>query len=273
VLLITDGQANVGETNVDRIVQQARELAAKGVTTSTIGIGADFNEDLLMPMAEAGSGNAWHVQEPQDMVRIFETELQGLVSQIGHTVRLGISPSAGVTISDVLNDFEIDSAGRYVLPNLRAGSPLEIVVRMRVPSHDAGEVAHLADFELSYVDQEHNGPVSVTTAFTPKFDSSEVIALLDSNPDVLHAVQLLMNARARVEAIKKMDQGDFIGSQSLLKKVSADTDLAMCVAPSSRLMQEMDELAELDAALESREDDPLTRKRMAYGRETRRKGM
>ena len=39
VLLITDGQANVGETNVDRIVTQARELAAKGVTTSTIGIG------------------------------------------------------------------------------------------------------------------------------------------------------------------------------------------------------------------------------------------
>ena len=44
-----------------------------------------------MPMAEAGLGNAWHVQEPQDMVKIFETELQGLVSQIGDTGSVSLS--------------------------------------------------------------------------------------------------------------------------------------------------------------------------------------
>src|SRR6201991_3405569 len=52
VLLITDGLDNGGETRVDRIVQQAGELAGRNVTTSTIGIGSDFNEDLLIPMAE-----------------------------------------------------------------------------------------------------------------------------------------------------------------------------------------------------------------------------
>jgi len=98
VLLITDGQANVGETRVDHIVEQARQLADRGVSTSTIGIGREFNEDLLMPMAEAGQGNEWHVEEPQDMVRIFETELEGLVNQIGHSVTLGIEPGAGVTV-------------------------------------------------------------------------------------------------------------------------------------------------------------------------------
>src|SRR5688572_7180502 len=174
VLLITDGQANVGETDVDRIVAQASELAAKGVTTSTIGIGAGFNEDLLMPMAEAGLGNSWHVQEPQDMVRIFETELQGLVTQIGDTVRLGIKPAAGVTVAEVLNDFETDGAGRYKLPNLRAGSPLEIVVRMSVPSHNVADVSQLADFELSYVDQESNALATATTSFIATFDTAEV---------------------------------------------------------------------------------------------------
>src|SRR5690348_15045962 len=135
VLLITDGQANVGETNVDRIVEQARQLAARGVSTSTIGIGQDFNEDLLMPMAEAAQGNSWHVEEPQDMLRIFETELRGLVAQIGHSVTLGIKPSAGVKIADVLNDFEVDGAGLYKLPNLQAGSPLNVVVSLKVPAH------------------------------------------------------------------------------------------------------------------------------------------
>src|SRR5262249_4427255 len=117
VMLITDGQANVGETRVDRIVEQTRELSTKGVTTSTHGIGADFNDALLMPMAEAGQGNAWHVQEPQDMVKIFSTELQGLVNQFGHTVSLSIKPTAGVTVAEVLNDFELDGTQWYKLPN------------------------------------------------------------------------------------------------------------------------------------------------------------
>jgi Ca-activated chloride channel family protein len=272
VLLITDGQANVGETRVDRIVAQAGELAAKGVTTSTIGIGEDFNEDLLMPMAEAGLGNAWHVQEPQDMVRIFETELQGLVSQIGHSVRLVIKPAAGVTVADVLNDFEIDAARRYKLPNLRAGSPLEIVVRMSVPSHNVGDVAHLGDFELSYVDQESNALTTTATSFIATFDTAEVTASLASNPDVINAVRLLMNARARLEAIALMDLGDFGAMQNALISACEETEVAFCMAPSPELERERDELAELGETLKSRTNDVFARKHMAYSRESRRKG-
>ena len=272
VLLITDGQANVGETRVDSIVAQAGELAAKGVTTSTIGIGEDFNEDLLMPMAEAGLGNAWHVQEPQDMVRIFETELQGIVSQIGHTVRLGIRPTAGVTVVDVLNDFEADGAGRYKLPNLRAGSALEIVVRMSIPANNIGAEAHLADFELTYVEQESNAAVTMATSFKATFDSAEATASLASNPDVINAVQLLMNARARQEAIKKMDMGDFGAMQDILVGASAETDIAFCRAPSPLLESEREELAELGEMLKSRTNDIFARKQMAYSRDARRKG-
>lgn len=86
VLLVTDGQANVGITSNDEIVSQSLGLFKRGVSTSTIGIGDDFNEDLLLPMAQAGGGNAWHVVEPDDMERIFQIELEGLVAQFAHTV-------------------------------------------------------------------------------------------------------------------------------------------------------------------------------------------
>ena len=272
VLLITDGQANVGETNVDRIVTQARELAAKGVTTSTIGIGQDFNEDLLMPMAEAGAGNAWHVQEPQDMVRIFETELRGLVTQHGHTVRLRITPAPGVTVVDVLNDFEIDGTGRYILPNLTAGSPLDVVVRMRVPAHNAGDVSQAALFEVAYIEQVSRSPVAITAHFEARFESSETVAAHVSNLEVVESVRLLMNARARRQAIAKMDAGDFEASVADLQLARAATSVAFCRMPSAKLKRERDELAELEQALGSREQDLSTRKKMAYGRESIRKG-
>jgi Ca-activated chloride channel family protein len=100
VLLITDGQANVGETNIDRIVSQSKGLFERGVSTSTIGIGDDFNEDLLLPMAQSGGGNAWHVERSEDMQRIFAVELEGLIAQVAHTVTLGLIPADGVRLSN-----------------------------------------------------------------------------------------------------------------------------------------------------------------------------
>src|SRR3712207_6095041 len=115
VLLITDGQANVGLTNVDEIVSQAQGLSRRGVSTSTVGIGADFNEDLLMPMALSAGGNAWHVREPEDMSNIFAVELEGLLAQFAHHVTLGLVPADGVRVADLLNDFDLGETGRYVL--------------------------------------------------------------------------------------------------------------------------------------------------------------
>ena len=272
VLLITDGQANVGETNVDRIVEQTRQLAARNVSTSTIGIGQDFNEDLLMPMAEAGQGNSWHVEEPQDMVKIFETELQGLVNQIGHSVTFGIKPAAGVTVAEVLNDFEKDASGRYKLPNLQAGSPLDIVVRLRVPAHSEGTTAEFAQFSLAYIGQESKLPETVTSAFTAEFASAAEVHALSENIEVSRAVQLLINARARREAMEKMDQYDYAGADMLLKKVSDMTGAMFSMAPSPDLAMELDDLRDLEESLKSRQNDALSRKKMAYRREMLRKG-
>ena len=272
VLLITDGQANVGETRVDRIVDQSRELAAKGVSTSTIGIGADFNEDLLMPMAEAGQGNSWHVEEPQDMVRIFETELRGLVAQVGHSVTFGVKTAAGATVTDVLNDLEIDGSGRYRLPNLQAGSPLDIVIRFRVPAHAEGTTVELAEFSLAYIGQESKLPETVVAAFTSTFAAAEDVDLLPENVELARAVQLLMNARARREAIDLMDRRDYAGSQAILKSVAASTSALFSRMPSADLSFELMELEELDESLKDRENDLMARKRMAYRRESIRKG-
>src|SRR4029079_17203557 len=138
VILVTDGLANIGITNTDEIVGQAMGLYQRGVSTSTIGIGADFNEDLLMPMAQSGGGNAWHVVEPEDMQHIFQVELEGLILQFAHTVSLGLIPADGVRVVDLLNDFKLTETGRYRLPNLQSGSPLEIVVQLRINAQAVG---------------------------------------------------------------------------------------------------------------------------------------
>lgn len=271
VLLITDGQANVGVTRTDRIVQQAKDLAERGISTSTIGIGQGFNEDLLVPMAEAGQGNAWFVEAPQDMVRIFETELKGLVAQVGNTVTLGITPSPGVKVEDMLNDFETDASGRYILPNLRAGSPLDVLVRLKIPAGEVGEALSAANFELRYTEQATQKLVTVTAKAEVAYDTAAAVAELRTNDDVLTTVTLLTNARARKEAMEYMDRGRFEDAQQVLFDRELQTDVLFSLAPSLELEQEIEAVRDLNRLIADRSNDMLTRKRMSYERELRRK--
>ena len=270
VLLITDGQANVGETNPTRIIEHARTLATRSVSTSTIGIGSDFNEDLLMPMAEAGQGNAWHVQEPEDMKRIFETELNGLLMQFGHMATLAITPSAGVVVDDVLNDFEKDAQDRYILPNLMHGSPLNIVVRLKVPAGNVGEILDLADFSVSYISQASNVSRTETARLTAGFESKDVVDGIPANTDVLEAVALLNNARARREMMEHIDAGRYAAAANTLKSVAGETEVMLARAHSPRLAEELSDLNDLTPMLARA--DISTRKRIAYRRESTRKG-
>jgi Ca-activated chloride channel family protein len=265
VVLITDGLANVGITNTDEIVTQAMGLFQRGVSTSTIGIGADFNEDLLMPMAQAGGGNAWHVVEPGDMQHIFQIELEGLIAQFAHTVSLSLIPADGMRIVDLLNDFELTETGRYRLPNLQAGSPLDIVVQLKVGVQAVGTQMRLLDLRLGFMLQDAKSAEVLKQAQQVEFASPWQVESMDVNNDVIKAVQFLMNARARNEAMKRMDQGDYYGAERLLVNAVSTTRLTCASFGSTpSVMAECASLEDTAKSMKDRLKDKMSRKKLAY---------
>ena len=271
VLLITDGQANVGITSTDEIVTQSLELFQRGISTSTIGIGADFNEDLLLPMAQSGGGNAWHVVEPEDMQRIFQVELDGLVAQFAHTVSLSLIPSDGIRIADVLNDFELTETGRYRLPNLQAGSSLDIVVQLKVGTQAVDSTLRLLDLRIGFTPQGQKSADVVKSAFSVEFVASNDDFAV--NHEVVKAVQFLMNARARREAMDKIDRGDYAGARVVIGQSIAATQVACApFASMEAVMEECAALEEVAKSLDDRNQDRMSRKKLAYGAYSRRTG-
>ena len=273
VVLITDGLANVGITSTDEIVTQALGLFQRGVSTSTIGIGADFNEDLLMPMANSGGGNAWHVAEAGDMQRIFQIELEGLIAQFAHTVSLSLIPADGVRVVDLLNDFDLTETGRYRLPNLQAGTPLDIVVQLKVGSTDVGTQMRLLDLRLGFTPQDAKNAEVLKQAHVVEFATRAEIESSAVNDEVVKAVQFLMNARARNEAMKRMDLGDFAGAQGILGSAVSQTRALYASMPASAAMvEEVASLEETSASLTDRLKDKMSRKKLAYAAYSRRSG-
>lgn len=72
ILLVTDGAANVGDTEPAAFAAAGRELGAAGVRLSVLGLGPDVDEALLQRMAEASGGTYEIVRGPADLPGALE---------------------------------------------------------------------------------------------------------------------------------------------------------------------------------------------------------
>src|SRR5262249_48388960 len=108
VLLLTDGQANMGIKDPAVLIKTARQKADEGVITTTLGFGAGFNEDLLIGMARAAEGNYYFIQSPEDAAQVFKIELEGLASVVGQNLVVTVRPSDAVEHGWVLNNYRTE---------------------------------------------------------------------------------------------------------------------------------------------------------------------
>ncbi|MBW4485811.1 MAG: VWA domain-containing protein [Tildeniella torsiva UHER 1998/13D] len=241
VIVLSDGLANVGETRPDAIANDVHGLAQRGVSTTTLGIGNDYSEDLLAAMARSGDGNFFHIESADQLPTIFETELSGLAATLGQRVSLGVESRSGVTVMDVLNDFEKTDTRRYKLPNLMVGSPIQVVVRLQVPA--LSQSGELMQVRLAWDDTDHSGRQVLRAGLELPLVSSAQFSDFPANPAVQEQVALLMAARARREAVMYSDQGDYAAASASL----GNARIAMAaMAPSPVLLEEQAILQDLE---------------------------
>lgn len=247
VLILTDGLANAGVTEPDKIVADVKALATRGVTTSTLGVGNDYNEDLLEAMAVNGDGNYYFIEGASDLERIFASELQGLMATLGHTVSLGIEPQNGAKVQDVLNDLTRNSFGRLQLPNLVAGNAIEVVVKLHIPAQRS-ETA-LCNFRLAWSspNQAERNKERVSLSL-PVVSSSEWHDL-PKDERVTSQVELMNVTRIRESAVKAIERGevdevmDFLGAAGSVAAAS----------PAAWAAEELREVEQLRNDLQSGE--------------------
>jgi Ca-activated chloride channel family protein len=205
VLLLTDGLANVGETMPDAIASDVKAQSLKGVSTTTLGVGRDYNEDLLEAMARSGDGNYYFIETPRSLPDIFQTELRGLMATVGHSLRLGLEAGAGVTVADVLNDLSRDPEGRLMLPNLLVGVPLEVVLRLNVEARQ--DERPLLAVHLTWTDPREGNRYQSAVLHLPAVARQDWGALANEAV-VQERVALQLVGRHKREATRFLERGD-----------------------------------------------------------------
>jgi len=236
-LIFTDGQANQGITDRDKLAEMALEYRS-GIGISAFGYGTDHDAKLLEQISQ--DGEFYYIDSPDKILTAFGAELGGLVTTFAQNVRLCLEPADGVEILEVLNDLTVKEDGPEVwvdCDDLLAEQPYSVVLRLKVAKRDKTfpRGITLVKVTASYLDvgiakkRHERQPLKVRFVAKGKQDTKD-------NEAVLNEVALQKSIQAQAEAIKFADQGNFKGARDVLVAVGAfmrqeiGTDQAMALA-------------------------------------------
>jgi Ca-activated chloride channel family protein len=270
-ILLSDGLANVGIVEPQQLEHHAEELRKRGVSTTTMGIGADFNEDLMERMAIKGGGHFYFIEDGRQIPDFLHRELGEVLSTVARRVTLELSLPLGVEAS-MLNTFEMDRQGggvRVRLDDMIAGEVRSVLFKLTVRPGSVGTALALP-VSLDYLDVEsgESRRASSSEAVLTYATAGECAAEVPNGP-VMEEVALLEAARAREEALKYDAAGDYVQSTATLARAATYLRTA---APASPVAQAEAALLDQETAQAPSGFAPMKRKEMHYDKSTRQQG-
>ncbi len=140
VLLLTDGLANRRRHRPrTSSAGLAYDLRRRGVTTSTFGVGTDFDESLLQAMADSGGGHFYFIGDVAQMRDHITSEVGETLEVVAREVVLELTLPESVRV-EPLSPFRVEQSpgrARVYLGDMLSGQVLSIVLRI---TFDFGEV-------------------------------------------------------------------------------------------------------------------------------------
>ena len=248
-LLLTDGLANEGTTDAATIVRHAAELRRRGVSTSTLGVGRDFDEALLRQMAEAGGGNFYFAEHPVQLSDFIAGETGEALKVVARDATLVVELPNGASLTSP-NPFRVRSEhGRSVLElgDLVADQVLSLILTVEFPEGKEGDNA-VVECWLSDPAAVLDGSVTHTFGYAGRqtYDAQPRDREVDREAASAYA------AAARRRAAELGRRGAAAEGSSILRRMAADVmhhagDDAELRALASALEQEAAKLQRMDS--------------------------
>ncbi|HEX2861462.1 MAG TPA: VWA domain-containing protein, partial [Lacunisphaera sp.] len=224
VILLSDGQANVGPSSTEELGRLGYSLMKEGISVTTIGLGLGFNEDLMARLAQRSDGNTYFVEHSGDLPGIFARELGDVLNVVARHVVIEIDFPEGVRpMNFVGRDGSIrGQRAELTLNQLYGGQEKFALIEVEVSPERAGAEREIARARVNYEDVLTQRSASVTAQRNVKFSAERhaVIASADHQVQADYAANVL--AVAKDEAIALVDNGRKQEAASLLRQRSEE---------------------------------------------------
>jgi len=218
IILLSDGQANNGLCEIPAIERHCSEWLAKGITTTTVGLGRGFNEDLMISMARAGGGQQYYGQTAEDLYDSFDEEFQLLQSLCLRGLHIKLIPAPGVIIEPV-GLVQQATDGTYHLSDLAWGAESWMMLRLHVSPTAVNQTRDLLAASLqANTLQGQTITAHAAMLSLPALDAA-AFAALPADQTVHDRLQEVEFAQASQALRALVQQGDIKGARKLMKQL------------------------------------------------------
>jgi Ca-activated chloride channel family protein len=264
VLLLTDGLANVGIQSADELAKHAAELRSRGVATSTIGVGNDFDEALLQAMADAGGGHFYFAGSMPEILDHLTSEVGEALDVTVRDAVLNVTAPAGVSVRTLTPHPITDRGERSSirLGDLVSDQAVRVVIRLKFPEgtidSELGVLLSVSDPDGELEKEGGVDPLGLAWRFASDHESDAQARDLV----VDRAVAELFASRARQEALQLNRKGDWIGARVALEGVARK--IKRYAASDPELQAIVHRLSEVEAPMMAAPMQEATRKQAYF---------
>ena len=278
VLLVSDGHANAGVTDPDRLEGIAADARGRGITTSSLGFGLGYDERIMSALARGGAGNELFAEEPDTAVGLIAGEVEGLLAQTAQAASLLVRPTAAVRAVQVVNELPVTATADGIVAELGsfyADEVRKIVLVLDVPGIAALGLTQVATLEFTYVElpalKQHTVSVPLHVNVVPGDQAAGRVA----DPAVRTELVYLRAQQAKRRASTHLSVGNAEAALKEIRAAQESVTRAMADAPPELVADLAEEVESLSYLANETQSGLITRAAKysssdAYGKSSKR---
>lgn len=209
IILLSDGQANVGPSSTKELADLGIVAAKQGIAVTTIGLGASYNEDLMTALASYSDGNHAFVEKSADLEAAFVREFKDVMSVVAQEVTVTIRLQDGVKPVRLLGR-EGDIKGNNVtvkMNQLYSNQEKYVLLEVIPPKGKENEKKPLADVVISYDNLQTSKKDNLENRIDIAYSKSEQAVKQAVQEEIVVDSAIQKANLENEKAIKLLDEG------------------------------------------------------------------
>ncbi len=209
IILLSDGRANVGPESPAELGRLGAALIKENISVTTIGVGYDYNEDLMTRLSQKSDGNSYFVETGSDLPRIFASELGDVLNVVAKDVKLEISVPDGVKPLAVIGRDGRITGGKVELSmnQLYGDQEKYALIKVRIPKSLAGTTMDIAKASVYYENPFNRKREMAQGRSRARFSRDPKLVKGSTNVNVIREYHRNLNAMDQEKAISLSDKG------------------------------------------------------------------
>lgn len=263
VVLLSDGLANVGMTDPAAIHSLVKKFRRQSISVTAMGVGLDYNENLMMGIAESGGGNYYFIERAHDLASIVRKEFNMLSSVLAQNASIRVTTGKGVRINDVIGCEFSNDRDTYTITvgDLYANDRKEFTIELTVP--EGRGTTTVASGELRY---ETDKISRQYPTFATNINFTRDVVTIEKNRDmaVQSRADVAVSTRKVEQAMKALDEGDAAAAEQKLEEAKSVIASSPAVSASGASGEAMrSQLGRIESYQKTAKEDDARRAKKA----------